>query len=83
MAFLTDSAGLVRLLVQAIDGGEPLELTRAERLHRPHWSRDGSEVRFYWNPEGPIVQSEDALGRVGVYAIPRLGGEPRLRFGGS
>jgi serine/threonine-protein kinase len=75
VAFVSDSGGEMRLMVQATDGGsEPLELYSSQVIGRTEWSRDGSEVLFWHRQTRP----DGSLQAYGVVAIPRLGGEPRL-----
>jgi eukaryotic-like serine/threonine-protein kinase len=67
LAFVAESGGRNRLMVQDLRGGQAIELSVSQRLDYPSWSADGSEVRCF---------SLDSSIRV-LRRVPRLGGSPR------
>lgn len=61
------------LQVQEMGGSRPITLVEdAEEIGRPRWTRDGSQL---------VYSARLDAEREGVYAIPRLGGDPRLVTG--
>ena len=67
LAFVAESGGRNRLMVQDLRGGQAIELSVSQRFDYPSWSADGSEVRCF---------SLDSAGRF-LRRVPRLGGAPR------
>ena len=67
VAFLTgDSTGL-KVFVQDMNGGQPLEVFKMSAIFDLRWSPDGSEIL--------ISAGQDSFR--GTYIVPRLGGTPR------
>jgi eukaryotic-like serine/threonine-protein kinase len=57
-----------RLMLQDLQGGPAIEISKAARILYPRWSPDGSELA--------VVLTDAALNSA-VYLIPRLGGSSR------
>jgi len=67
LAYIADSGGRNRLMLQDLRGGQAIQLSVSPRFDYPSWSADGSEIRCF------VFDSA-----VGVLRrIPRLGGPPR------
>ncbi len=67
LAFVIDSGGTHRLMLQDFRGGQAILLTQGPRIKFPSWSADGSEVRCYVFESGGVL----------LRRVPRLGGAPR------
>ncbi|HWA56031.1 MAG TPA: hypothetical protein VG692_02200, partial [Gemmatimonadales bacterium] len=67
LAFVADSGGGNRLMLQDLRGGRAILLARSARFDYPTWSADGSEIRcFTFDSARPVL-----------LRIPRLGGPER------
>jgi eukaryotic-like serine/threonine-protein kinase len=67
LAFVADSAGQSRLMLQDLRGGQAIQLSTSLRFDYPSWSGDGSEIRCF-TFDGP---------RGVLRRVPRLGGPAR------
>jgi hypothetical protein len=67
LAFVAESAGGNRLMLQDLRGGQAIQLSASPRFDYPSWSADGSEVRCF--------SFDSTVGF--LRRIPRLGGTPR------
>lgn len=69
IAYCSDRGGNFDIWVQAISGGEPLQVTKSPEIDCfPDWSPDGSKIAFRSERDGG-----------GIYIVPELGGsEQRL-----
>ncbi len=68
IAYVSDDLPDKHLMVQELEGGQPLAVFSAPEIGHLRWSPDGSEL---------IVWARGS-GLNGVYVIPQLGGTPRL-----
>ena len=68
IAYVSDDLPDKQLMVQELDGGQPLAIFSAPEIGHLRWSPDGSE----------LIMWARGSGLNGVYAIPQLGGTPRL-----
>ena len=59
----------LRLMLQDLSGGQPIELARANSVGFQKWSPDGSEL---------IILKQNADRSSGIALIPRLGGASRI-----
>ncbi|MFN8653063.1 MAG: protein kinase [Gemmatimonadales bacterium] len=67
LAFIEDSGGVHRLMLQDNRGGQAIQLSEGTRLDYPSWSGDGAEIRcFVFDTTGMKLRR-----------IPRLGGAAR------
>jgi len=71
LAYVSKTDDTLKLFVQSMAGGSPLEIAAAaavgDRVWTLRWSPDGTELLF----------SGEYQGRWGIYIVPRLGGTPR------
>src|SRR5687768_2741915 len=68
VAYVSAAGPDKRLIVQQVENGQPVSIVAAPELGYLRWSPDGSQL-LYW---------ARGAGHDGVYAIPQLGGIPRL-----
>lgn len=73
IAYVTDDAPDKKLMVQELEGGQPLEVFSAPEVGHLRWSPDGSE----------LIMWARGLGKDGVYIMPQLGGTLRRIRGGQ
>ncbi len=60
--------GVVHLFVRDLAGGQALELWKGYNLFSLQWLPDGSSL---------VMSAAEALGKQGVWVVPRFGGVPR------
>jgi Tol biopolymer transport system component/DNA-binding winged helix-turn-helix (wHTH) protein len=68
LAYVSAAGSEKRLMVQQVENGQPVSIFAAPELGYLRWSPDGAQL-LYW---------ARGAGYDGVYAIPQLGGIPRL-----
>ncbi len=68
IAYVSTTATEKRLVVQQVDGGQPVSIVAAPELGYPRWSPDGSSL-LYW---------ARGAGHDGVYVVAHPGGMPRV-----
>ena len=68
LAYVSAAGPDKRLIVQQVEDGQPVSIFAAPELGYLRWSPDGSQL-LYW---------ARGAGYDGIYAIPQLGGIPRL-----
>jgi Tol biopolymer transport system component/predicted Ser/Thr protein kinase len=75
VAYVTGKAGQgQRLMLQDLEVGQAVEISKAPEFWRPRWSPEGTELA--------VPQRDSSHEHGGIFLIPRLGGSPRLIAGG-
>ena len=73
IAYVSDATPEKQLMVQELEGGQPIAVFTAPELGHLRWSPDGSEL---------IIWARGS-GKDGVYIMPQVGGTPRRIAGGQ